>query len=191
LVDNWSNDEHYSSLKDKTLYANYNDVCYKYYTNEDKVYREECDNLFSTHEEADNRMFYHLTSVANNSNVIIKTADTDCLLIGLGCKDKFPTLINLWFEVGTQNNVRFISLNQLYRHIGEKLCKALPFYHAFTGCDYTSSFSRRGKVKPLKILENLEVVQDVFVNLSQQQELSKDLSPKLNHSCAKCMAKRS
>ena len=117
-------------------------------------------------------MFFHLMSVANNSNVVIKTADTDCLIIGLGCKDKFHNSINIWFEVGTQNNVRLISLNQLYSHIGEKICKALPFYHAFTGCDYTSSFSRRGKVKPLKILENLDTIQDVFVRLSEQDEIS-------------------
>lgn len=43
--------------------------------------RVEVLELFSTHEEADSRMLFHLTSVPDNSNVVIRTADTDCLVI--------------------------------------------------------------------------------------------------------------
>ena len=32
----------------------------------------------------------------------------------------------------------------------------------FTGCDYTASFSRKGKVRPLKYLEKNETMQEVF-----------------------------
>ena len=36
--------------------------------------------------------------------------------------------------------------------LGQQLCEALPSFHAFTGCDSTSAFIRRGKLNPLKIL---------------------------------------
>ena len=32
-------------------------------------------------------------------------------------------------------------------------CAALPGFHAFTGSDYTASFSRKGEVRPLALLE--------------------------------------
>ncbi len=50
-------------------------------------------------------------------------------------------------QVKTQGDM-FISLN--YHHLGPIQCKALPGYHALTGCDYTSSCFRKGKVSPLK-----------------------------------------
>lgn len=39
--------------------------------------------------------------------------------------------------VGTdsQNNLRFIDVSKLYRKLGETLCRALPGYHAFMGCE--------------------------------------------------------
>ena len=37
-----------------------------------------------------------------------------------------------------------------YTNLGSKVSKTLPALHAFTGCDYTSSFSRKGKIRPLK-----------------------------------------
>ena len=56
----------------------------------------------------------------------------------------------IWVKSGIQskNNLRYISINQLSEQSGEPLYKALPFYHAFTGCDYKSSFNRKGKMKP-------------------------------------------
>lgn len=38
-------------------------------------------------------------------------------------------------------------------HVGEDLCLALPALHAFTWCDTTSAFVRKGKMRPLKLLK--------------------------------------
>ena len=51
------------------------------------------------------------------------------------------------------------------------ICKALPIYHALTGSDYTASFSRRVKVKPLKILEKLTEYQSAFIALVEDAEI--------------------
>ena len=69
---------------------------------------------------------------------------TDCLIIGLSAMEKLAEDINVWIEAGVQltNSQWFISLNQLYITLGKTFCQSLPGYHAFTGCDYTTFFSR-------------------------------------------------
>ena len=42
-------------------------------------------HLCSTHEEVDSEIIFHVTSIEENSNVVIRTADTDVLIIALGC----------------------------------------------------------------------------------------------------------
>ena len=45
------------------------------------------------------------------------------------------------------------------------LCAVLPAFHSFTGCDYTPAFSRKGKKRPLAILEKDQRYQKVFAEL--------------------------
>ena len=46
------------------------------------------------------------------------------------------------------------------------LSSALPAFHALLGCDYTAAFSRKGKIRPFKYLENSEEAQGAFANLA-------------------------
>ena len=100
---------------------------------------------YAKHKEADTRMIYHERQLPSGTNVVVRTVDTDVFAIALGCfyqlQDK-----RIWVESGIQskNNLRYISIKQLFDQLGELLYKALSFYHAFTGCDYTSSFNRKG-----------------------------------------------
>ena len=45
-----------------------------------------------------------------------------------------------------------------------KICKGLPALHAFTGSDYTS---KKGKVRPLKLLEKGRDVQQAFADVAE------------------------
>ena len=45
-------------------------------------------------------------------------------------------------------------------------------HHAFTGCDYTSSFVSQWKFKPLRILTNSKQIQSVYQDLSNQPLIS-------------------
>jgi len=67
-------------------------------------------------------------------------------------------------DVGTaaKNNRRYICLTAIYKELGPDLCAALPAFHAFTGCDYTSSFVCKGKVRPFKLLEKSQEFQESF-----------------------------
>ena len=120
--------------------------------------------------------FFHLSNIVLPSNVVVRTADTDCLVIGLGCKHLYDPSLNIWLEVGVQSNnsQRFINMNRLYSHFGETLCNSLPAYHALTGCDYTASFCRRSKVNPLKVLEKDTEAQHALGNMACSEDLSNE-----------------
>ena len=194
LIRSWADDSLAEILSNKVIYANCGDVCYKYSVNGGEILRVQEPRLFSTHEEADSRMFHHVSfSARENSNnliernpvvddvdnevesfdVVVRSNDTDCLVIGLGCfkeLNKVNPNLQLWMEVGTTSNNtrRYISVNGLYVTLGEQLSSALPGFHAFTGCDYLAAFSRKGKVRPFKLLETDTNAQTAFSNLGEE-----------------------
>ena len=133
-------------------------------------------DLYSTHEEADFRMFFHLKYITAPEKVVIRTADTDCLIIALGLKHLYDQQLQIWLEVGLQSNnsLRCININALHAKLGETLSKSLLAYHALSGCDYTASFCRRGKVKPFKVLEKDENMQGILYEMGNQEELSEN-----------------
>ena len=145
---------------------------------DDSVIRREESRLYSTHEEADSRMFHHVAFSTYNHNsidpinIVVRTVDADCLVISLGCFKtlrELNTALNLWLEVGleTKNNLRYINVNQIYEKVGELLSLSLPALHAFFGCDYLAAFSRKGKIRPLKLLEQNVDAQVAFSGLGK------------------------
>ena len=155
LVDNWKDDDYASLFEGKILYVNSDNKCYSFKSVLGKVVRTEEFNLYSDHEEADSRMFHHIQSLPKPSNVVVRSNDTDVLVIAIGCRSKIDTELKIWLEAGVQgkNNLRFISVDQICSNLGETFCHALPAYFAFIGCDYSAAFSRKGKVTPFKKLE--------------------------------------
>ena len=95
----------------------------------------------------------------------VTTADTDVLITVLGCISQIPLYIILCVEVGlySKNALRYINVNKLYGKIGDPVCKFLPAYHALTGCDYTASFSRKGKVRPLNTSKRMKLCNKYLV----------------------------
>ena len=59
-----------------------------------KMYKK---RFYSTQEEADPRIKFHLNSVTNPANVVIRTSDTDVLVIALGCMGSMSSDINVAF----------------------------------------------------------------------------------------------
>ena len=54
-------------------------------------------SFYSTQEEADPRIKFHLNSVTTPANVVIRTSDTDVLVIALGCMGSMSSDINVAF----------------------------------------------------------------------------------------------
>ena len=172
LINIWKEDGFATILKDKILYANLDNNCFVY-----RVFNmEEVEIICSSHEETGCRMFFHVHQCEVPSNIVIRTDGTDGLVMALGCKHNLDPRVSIWLEIGKEkrNDQRYISISQLHQHLGAKICCALPAYHAFTGCDYTSSFMKNGKVKPFKLLEKNEVVQDALIALGEINYLEQD-----------------
>ena len=49
------------------------------------------------------------------------------------------------------------------------MCNALPALHIFTGSDYTAAFNKKGKVKPLKLLQDNVDFQSAFSELGSEE----------------------
>ena len=117
-------------------------------------------------------MFFHLIHALPGSTIVMRTNDTDSLVIALGYKHFFNTL-EFWLEAGVQgeNNLRFIHVNSIYSELAETLCKSVPAYHALAECDYTASFLKKGKVQPLKLSQKDTDAQIVLSEISTLEEI--------------------
>ena len=92
--------------------------------------------------------------------------------------------------VYTKNTLRYLNVNQIYRKLGAKICEALPAYHQFSGCDYTASFNRKGKVCPFKILEKDGLAEDAFASLNSDETITQDIISTLEEFVCKIYGKK-
>ena len=177
LVDYLENNNSARILGSKKLIDSNGDTCYSFISQEDRMVKSEEVTYYAKHKEADTRMIYHIVHLPSGTIVVMRTVDTNVVVIALGCLHQLQDK-RIWVESGIQskNNLRrYISINQLFHQLGEPLCKALPFYHTFTGCDYTSLFNRKGKIKPFKLLEKNPELQEAFLNLLHSEGISDDI----------------
>ncbi|KAK4296327.1 hypothetical protein Pmani_031162 [Petrolisthes manimaculis] len=101
-----------------------------------------------------------------------RASDTDVAVILLYHCNKFQS--RLWMDIGTtaKNNRRYICLTAIVQELGPDLCAPLPAFHSFTGSDYTSSFIRKGKVRPFKIFEKRPEYQNAFTVMARDTQVS-------------------
>ena len=98
-------------------------------------------------EEADARLIRYGINLSKQGykNILIHTVDSDVLLLSIAYANKMmengTEFINV--NLGTGLDAKTYDFIQLRDRIG----LALPFFHAFTGCDTTSSVYRYGRCK--------------------------------------------
>ena len=114
-------------MKNKILYAIFNNTCYRYVNSEGWMICKEEEELYSSYEEADSTMFFHLDHIFGLINVVICADDTGCLVTALGCKHLFEQKVDIWL-----NNLCYINVNKIHNHLGETLCRAPSACHALT-----------------------------------------------------------
>ena len=174
LVTSWNDNSLASMIGNKTIFITHRSSCFRFTAVEGKVVREEEQTLYSTHEEADTRLFFHLASLpevqSTERNVVIRSNDTDVLVIALGQASVIKD--NVWLEIGyaSDNSLEYVNINQLIDHFGMTLCRSLPAFHAITGCDPIPALSGRGKVKPFKWLMKSVEYQQAFIDLGMYGE---------------------
>ena len=100
------------------------------------------------HEEADTRMLLHVAHASKHGHqkVSLRTVDTDVVVLAVAqFQNNYLQLSELWIEFGTGKHYRFIPAHSVALSMGPERASALPFFHAFTGCDTTSAFCGIGK----------------------------------------------
>ena len=124
-----------------------------------------------SHEEADTRLLLHVwhAGKCGFNNVLIRTVDTDVVVIAVSCMQSLP-LKKLWVWFGTGNTTRYIPVHDLATSLGPQRCLALPFFHAFTGCDTVSAFAGRGKKSAWDAWLAFSEVTTAFVHLSAEPQ---------------------
>lgn len=131
-------------------------------------------------QEADGRIILHIVdTVAHGAvEVMIRTVDTDVLVLSVSYYYylKKLGLKRLWIMFGVGNRTRHISVHNIAEALGEDKSVALRGFHAFTGCDTTSSFSSNGKKSAWNAWKKFEDVTSSFLALSHPME---HLSPEL------------
>ena len=75
-------------------------------------------DYFSTHEEADSRIMFHVKKLPAPVNVVIRTVDTDVLVIALGCMHMLDQGKRIWVETGLCSKSFLVVITQL--HLTEK-----------------------------------------------------------------------
>ena len=97
-------------------------------------------------EEADERILVHLKHASSRYSLfLIKTVDSDVVVIAISIYlDIFP-LRELRIEFGAGKSLKFIQIHEVAASLGPENSYTLPFFHAFSGCDTTSSISGKGK----------------------------------------------
>ena len=58
---------------------------------------------------------------------------------------QFNAQADSWIDFGLGDYRKLISIKHSYGMMGDSICLALPFFHAFSGCDSTCSFYRKTK----------------------------------------------
>ncbi len=75
---------------------------------------------------------------------------------------------HLWFESGFNHNKSRSYYDITKLAAGMDFKKALPDIHAFTRSDYTPSFHRKGKVRPLKLMLKHPKFVEVFSSIGEE-----------------------
>lgn len=129
----------------------------------------------SNQEEADSRMMLHLLDAVKNGHekIFLRTVDSDVVILCLHFLFVFQNygLSELWVGFGTGKAYRDIPVHEVASILGHKNCEALPFFHAFTGCDMTSSMQGIGKKTGWRAWSNFPEVTDTMIELMNFPQL--------------------
>ena len=154
LMEEWKKPQYGPILGGKTVYISHGGTCMKMSNNEQVLETERPNHLQCQHEEADTLLAFHANSISSGT-IMVRSTDTDVLIILLGLAGRSEG-INIILDYGSGNHRRYIGVSELAAILEEEqpgLTEALIGLHALTGCDFTSCFFRKGKVRPFQRLE--------------------------------------
>ena len=102
------------------------------------------------HKEADTRIMVLIWHALEHGaeTLLVRTVDTDVVVILVGLFFDLVTIqlsCDFWIAFGMGKNYRLYHINSICESLEEPRSRALPVFHAFSGCDTTSAFNGKGK----------------------------------------------
>ncbi|KAK3740395.1 hypothetical protein QZH41_000916 [Actinostola sp. cb2023] len=131
-------------VEGKELYSTYEEKALCSSERNDLSNLEPC-----TQEEADTRILLHVldASLSGHRKIMIRTIDTDVVVLAISIFHVI-SVDELWISYGTGRNFRYLAIHEIATKLGQERSRALPLFHAITGCDTVSFFAGRGKKRP-------------------------------------------
>ncbi|KAL9972388.1 hypothetical protein ACROYT_G018675 [Oculina patagonica] len=98
--------------------------------------------------------------------IVLQTVNTDVLVLATALAGRLQEQqVEVWVSMGTASHLRYIAALEISNSLGLDISKSLPVFHAFTGCDTVSFFTRRGKKTAFKVWKSFPAVTDAFLQL--------------------------
>lgn len=90
-------------------------------------------------------MMLPVDHLAHNGHkkILIRTVDTDVVVLAVALARTLDEEAELWVSFGTGNAFRFLTAHEIAPALGPE--KALPMFHALTGCDTVFCFTGHSK----------------------------------------------
>ncbi|KAK0150015.1 hypothetical protein N1851_009250 [Merluccius polli] len=98
--------------------------------------------------------------------ITLRTVDTDVVVLAIAHVSELD-IEELWVAFGTGKNFRYIPAHEIAKSLGPDKSKALPVFHAFTGCDTVSAFATRGKKTAWDTWNAYDMATEAFMALSK------------------------
>ena len=183
LFKEWSEDpqgKYAVILGPRVLFMNHGNVCHRLKVLNGRMNAIEVAALFSKAEQADTHMFLHAMHASNvmtSPSIVIRSSDTDVLVLSVYFQFEIdtPTIIQ---RQAKHKKWKYVNVNDIRRKIAFGVCKTLPGFHAFSGCDSTSSFSGKSKKILFKLLQTDRNFQESMVMLGEMLNVSEEVASK-------------
>ena len=157
------------------------DECFSLSNEDGKIVSRKVPELCSTQEEADTEMILHCQHAAADENfqvynIIVRSPDTDVFVLLLHFQDQIPA--HLYFDTGFGDKRRLIDIAQIIE-AQDEFPKYIIGLHSMTGCDSTSAFVHKGKIKPFKLCQSNTQFQKAFEELGNNENITQSVQSML------------
>jgi hypothetical protein len=109
----------------------------------------------------------HVQHAAENCpRILVKTVDSDVVVIALSAFHRTHSLQELWIEFGVGKHLKYIPIHEIATSLGPQTSTAYLFFHSFSGCDTTSSVQGKGKTSFNATWKKMPSITPVFERMS-------------------------
>ena len=124
-------------------------------------------------EEADERMLLHVNHAAKQfSKHLIKTVDSDVIVISVTVFNQLQGVNELWIEFGRGKTLKYIPIHEIVNNLGKVSSRAVSFLHALSGCDTTSAVAGKGKLSFYNTWSQLPEITPTFAKLGNVTDVN-------------------